>query len=390
MSKYHSHISSAQKITDAYKGEEPFVHFIRKYFAANKKYGSKDRKAIASLCYNYFRTATALIEKSKDDQFILPVFLCEQTPNELLAFFYPELNEKIGLSVKEKIALIQIDEQKLFPFHDQLSQELDQRSFSLSFLQQPKLFLRLRPSREQLVKDKLKDAGILFEETGTNSLSLKNATSLEEVISINRDAVIQDLSSQHVLDHLDENRPDLPPGKKIPAWDCCAASGGKSILLNDKLNGKVQLTVSDIRKSILHNCEKRLQQARVDIYRSFVADLTQKNTEELPENFPIIICDAPCTGSGTWGRTPEQLFFFKEKTIDEYVRKQQKIAEEAMRHLQPGGLFFYITCSVFAKENEQVVEFLQLQKGIRLLEAKYYKGYLMQADTMFAAVFIRL
>ncbi|MCP9750661.1 Fmu (Sun) domain-containing protein [Ferruginibacter sp. HRS2-29] len=389
MSKYHSHISSAQKITDAYKGEEPFVHFIRKYFAANKKYGSKDRKAVAAICYDHFRTATALKERSRDDQFILAVFLCEQQHSELLAFFYPELNEKIGLPVEEKIGLLNIDAQQLFPFHEQLSPELDEPLFSRSFLQQPKLFIRLRPGREQVVKDKFKEAGIIFEEINTNSLALKNATSLEEIISINRDAVIQDLNSQHVLDYLDEHTADLPAGKKTPAWDCCAASGGKAILLHDKLKGKVQLTVSDIRKSILHNCEKRLQQARVDIYRSFVADLTQKNDGQLPEDFPIIVCDAPCTGSGTWGRTPEQLFFFHEKTIGEYAQKQQTIAAAALQHLQPGGLFFYITCSVFEKENEGVVKFLQEKKGVKLLQAKYYKGYEKQADTMFAAVFTR-
>ena len=386
MSRFHSHLASAVKIIEAYKGEEPFVHAIKKYFSANKKYGSKDRRTISSLCYNYFRAALALKDKPVEEKILLSLFLCETTSSELLNTFHPELNEQIALATKEKFALLKLDEKDLFPFSKKLSTEIDAKTFAISFLQQPYLFIRLRPNKKMLVEGKLKAANIAFEHKRHDSLILKNATSLDTVLSINKEVVIQDDSSQQVLNYINDHPIATENDTKVTAWDCCAASGGKSILLHDKLKGKVQLTVSDIRKNILQNCQQRLQQARVEIYKSFVADLMQKGIKDFTDSFPIIICDAPCTGSGTWSRTPEQLFYFKESTIGDYVYKQKKIAANAIKYLQKDGLFFYITCSVFKKENEEVAAFLAEESKATVLHQQYYKGYESHADTLFVAV----
>lgn len=386
MSKHHSHIASTVRIVESYRGEEPFVYFIKKYFSANKKFGSKDRRMISALCYNYFRTGRSLAEKSTEQRIILSFFLCETTASDLLEVVAPDLNTAVSKPLNKKLQFAEgFDAGNIFPFSKELSKEINEEAFSHSFLTQPKLFLRIRPGRKDLLLEKMTAAGILFELENDETLALKNTTSVSDTIAINRDAVIQDRSSQQVLNYLDGHAP-MSPVQKLSAWDCCAASGGKSILLYDKLKGKVQLTVSDIRRSILHNCEKRLQQARVDIYKSFVADLTQKDLPDFTDKFPVIICDAPCTGSGTWGRTPEQLLFFKENIINEYVKKQQQIALHAVKHLQQDGLFFYITCSVFTKENEDIVAFLQKETGCKILQQQYYKGYENQADTMFSAV----
>jgi len=58
--RYHSYLNTAKNIIENYKGEIPFAVFIKKYFSAKKKYGSKDRKQITALCYNYFRLGKAL------------------------------------------------------------------------------------------------------------------------------------------------------------------------------------------------------------------------------------------------------------------------------------------------------------------------------------------
>jgi 16S rRNA (cytosine967-C5)-methyltransferase len=104
------------------------------------------------------------------------------------------------------------------------------------------------------------------------------------------------------------------------------------------------------------------------------------------KKYDIILCDAPCTGSGTWARTPEQLAFFEQKKIASFVKMQQKIASNAIQSLKANGLFFYITCSVFKKENEEVVMYLKEKFHLQVLQMEYLKGYEMQADTMFVAV----
>ena len=155
----------------------------------------------------------------------------------------------------------------------------------------------------------------------------------------------------------------------------------------DILNGQIELTVSDIRESILSNLKNRFETAGIKNYHSFVADLTDPDFQLSASNFQLIICDAPCTGSGTWSRTPEQLYYLKRKTVDVYVAMQQQIVSKVIPHLQPGGIFIYITCSVFKHENEEIVDFIKEKFHLQLLQMELLKGYDKKADSMFAAVF---
>ena len=174
--------------------------------------------------------------------------------------------------------------------------------------------------------------------------------------------------------------------KDIEVWDCCAASGGKSMLLYDVLHGHVHLHVSDVRANILNNLRTRFKEAGIKKYKAFTADLLQEDALKMHDKFDLIICDAPCSGSGTWARTPEQLAFFTVEKIAEYAAMQLKIATAAFKHLDDKGLFFYITCSVFKKENEDVVQQLQEKFNLQVLQMEYLEGYERKADTMFVAV----
>lgn len=66
---------------------------------------------------------------------------------------------------------------------------------------------------------------------------------------------------------------------------------------------------------------------------------------------------------------------------------QKKIVSNALAHLQLGRLFFYITCSVFKKENEDIVAYIKKEFHLQLFHLELLKGYDKQADTMFTAVF---
>jgi 16S rRNA (cytosine967-C5)-methyltransferase len=170
-------------------------------------------------------------------------------------------------------------------------------------------------------------------------------------------------------------------------WDCCAASGGKSILLFDICRPNINITVSDIRENILTNLQLRFKEAGINIQKKFVQDLSVKSGLLIDEKFSIVLCDVPCTGSGTWSRTPEQYYSFDESQIQEFANKQKAIVVNALRHLSKDGWFIYITCSVFKKENEEIVEFIQENYPCQLLEMKYLKGYNQKADTLFVAYF---
>jgi len=193
---------------------------------------------------------------------------------------------------------------------------------------------------------------------------------------------VQDLSSQ-------KTGVFFEPASWDYWWDCCAASGGKSLLLHD-LEPKVQLLVSDVREDSLNNLDERFQEAGIKKYQKKVLDLLQNNDPDLHHyEFDGIILDAPCSGSGTWGRTPEMLYYFDDHKIAYFSKLQKAIAGNVAKYLKEGKPLIYITCSVFRQENEDVVAWIEENLPLKLEKSEVIKGYNDKADTMFAARFIR-
>ena len=391
MSRFHSHINTAKNILDNYQGDKPFAIFVKQFFAANKKYGSKDRKSIASLCYHYFRIGKACSDIPKEEKILGASFLCETNESLLMEHLRPEWNEKIALSVHEKILFLGQENllQEIFPFQDCLSAGVDREAYCLSLLVQPDLFIRIRPQAKKEVVVKLEQSGLQWQLMNDHCVRLRNSDKVADFFELDKEVVIQDANSQQVLDYLQQ------PGvlesavgnEQLAVWDCCAASGGKSILLMDLLDRKIDLTVSDIRASILANLQQRFKSAGISSYGSFVADMNSDATKPPRSDFDLIICDAPCSGSGTWSRTPEQLSFFKKTTIQTYANLQQKIVANSLPHLKTGGLFVYITCSVFKAENELNANYIADSLNCKLLHQQLLPGYHQRSDSMFVAVF---
>ncbi len=387
MSRYQSYLNTAATILEQYNGAIPFAEFSKDFFSRDKKYGSTDRRQISHLCYCYFRLGKSFPDTPVRERILIALFFCSDQHNKILEALKPEWNETVGVSLDEKYKAIDTSYPTLniFPWEHQFSDGVEVRPFEESFFVQPDLFLRLRSGKQRIVKEKLANAGISFEELTPDCLALPNGSKIEGVIELNKEAVVQDYNSQRIGDLL---RSVSDPSNKLSVWDCCAASGGKSIMAVDIL-GNIDLTVSDIRESIIANLKKRFQAAGIKNYKSYVADLSHARSAILStsiNSFDIIIADVPCTGCGTWGRTPEQLYYFDEKKIDEYAGKQQKIVSNIVAALKPGAHLLYSTCSVFRKENEERVSNLQHEFGLQLIDQQLLKGYTRKADTLFAAL----
>lgn len=327
------------------------------------------------------------MQLSVEDKILLGLFLCSSGANEVIAALKPDFNDKIELTLKEKLLMINsgflINE--IFPWQKELSIGIEHEKFCESFLIQPDLFLRLRPGKANIVKNKLRAAGIDFNEISRSAISLANASKLDDIIDLDNEAVVQDYSSQLTGECIKNEFSNFD--SKISVWDCCAASGGKSIMAYD-INPDIQLTVSDIRESILANLEKRFLNAGIKNYNSLLINLALKDIQHqiLKSQQEIIIADVPCTGSGTWSRTPEQLHYFKEEKILEYATLQKRILSNIVPYLLPGGSLIYITCSVFKKENEEVAEYVSTNFSLRVIKQQIIMGYEKKADSMFVAI----
>ena len=317
---------------------------------------------------------------SKEEKILGASFLCETNESLLMENLRPEWNEKIALSVHEKILFLGQENllQEIFPFQDCLSAGVDREAYCLSLLVQPDLFIRIRPKAKKEVISKLEQSGLQWQLMNEHCVRLKSSDKVADFFELDKEVVIQDANSQQVLDYLQQPGVLEPAigNNQLAVWDCCAASGGKSILLMDLLDQKIELTLSDIRASILANLQQRFKSAGISSYGSFVADMNSDATKPPRSDFDLIICDAPCSGSGTWSRT-----------IQTYANLQQKIVANSLPHLKTGGLFVYITCSVFKAENELNANYIADSLNCKLLHQQLLPGYHQRSDSMFVAVF---
>jgi 16S rRNA (cytosine967-C5)-methyltransferase len=141
--------------------------------------------------------------------------------------------------------------------------------------------------------------------------------------------------------------------------DCCAAPGGKTLILAER-NPTALITACDINPARLKAMQRILPGIR---YR--VRDATDLPWES---KFDLVLCDAPCSGTGTLARNPEIRYRVSVEDLHRQHQRQVGILRSAMRAVQEGGRVIYSTCSLEAEENETVVaEALEGEKGFQLL-----------------------
>ncbi|HEV2483263.1 MAG TPA: Fmu (Sun) domain-containing protein [Puia sp.] len=395
---FDNQLRYATQIIESYKGEEPLHVWLKDYFRLNKQMGSRDRKTLSALVYGFYRLGHAARSLAIKDRLLAGLLLCNDQPGELLTYFKPAWAEKATAPLPEKLDFFQGQPEgadfrltDIFPWKDELSPAIDHEALCLSFLRQPDLFLRIRPGYESVVREKLSGIGE-FEAPFT--IRLPNGFKVEDYFTPDKEVVIQDYSSQRVAGFLqpgamDHPQPSVQPGKPPHFfWDACAASGGKSILAYDLFPG-LDILVSDIRESIIHNLKARFQTAGIKKYHSFLADLSKQTPPASAVNAELILTDVPCTGSGTWGRNPEELYFFEPAAIDRYSSLQKRIMAGIGPHVAPDASLVYCTCSVFKKENEEIVAYIRDTSRLKIQATENLTGYNQRADTLFATRFHR-
>ncbi|WP_276347484.1 RsmB/NOP family class I SAM-dependent RNA methyltransferase [Daejeonella sp. JGW-45] len=373
------------RVLESYQEDRPLAKFLPEFFRRNKQMGSNDRRSASRLLYNYYRIGNAFHNLPVEERLFYAEFLCTAVDNPFLQHFRPDLNEKIYLSREEKLDYLAKDERfklrDVFPFGD-FSEGINESLFCRSVFIQPDLFIRIHPGKEDLVMSEINATSISFSRLGNYTLALPNGTNLDKIFPDDtfptKPFEVQDLSSQQTLKYFKPNRYEH-------WWDACAASGGKSLLLFSE-QPDIKLVVSDIRESVLDNLDERFINAGLRTYQKKLLDLTQNPDQVLYHyEFDGIILDAPCSGSGTWGRTPEMISQFMPQKIHGFQNLQKAIAANVIKYLKPGKPLIYITCSVFRQENEDVVDYLVSEYGLNLEGKEVFMGYEHKADTMFAA-----
>lgn len=384
--RVNQHLRSFEKALNSYNYDEPLSRFLTRFFKENKQMGSSDRRMTSRFCYNYFRLGNSLKEYNNTERLVFAEYLCT-TDSSLVGLLNPALAASLSLDLKAKIAILTTEYnfslEEVFPLTDEFSTDVAKGDFLESHFIQPDLFIRIRRGKEEVVKSAFENNDVVFTSLGAHTLALPNGTNLQKVLNLEGMYEVQDLSSQKTIEF-------IHPLANGNWWDACAASGGKALMVLDKFP-ETNLLVSDIRMSILRNLEDRFGKAEIrTAYRKKIIDLSQSADNILhAEEFDGILLDVPCSGSGTWGRTPEMIQQFGLEKLQSYSELQKTIATNAIPYLKKGASLVYITCSIYKQENEDVVQYIVDNFQLKLDKMELIKGYDNKADSMFAAHFIK-
>lgn len=375
----------ASDLASSYTQGQPFHLWLSEIFRQQKQFGSKDRRFYREALYAglrlgdwgtslppMVRLACGWIRQNPDDgemrewlsmQTGLPV---DGISFEALCDHFREAWNPYG------------------KFAAQLDPALDPAELNDWFGHIPQVWIRVTAGKESNMADWLNRHSIPFTRHD-RAWCLPPAVPVDECVKAGW-CRIQDAGSQMCITTNDVSDDDI-------IWDCCCGAGGKSLLLKE-LAPEAGLYISDSRPAIVDNALSRFRLAGWPEPHAGVNDLSRKQDQIVFENrlafsvpvFDLIVCDVPCSGSGTWRRNPEQLLNFREAQIEEYAGRQQKIVMNALPFLKKGGRLIYLTCSVFHTENGQNVALMAQNCGLNVLEQGIAGGKSVNGDYLYRAV----
>ena len=214
----------------------------------------------------------------------------------------------------------------------------------------PPIWLRAQTEAVEALLGELRDAGLEVEphEVLPQALRLRRATvNLRTLPAFRRGAFeIQDLASQ-IIGLVCRPR----SGERW--WDACAGAGGKTLHLADLMKRKGSIIASDRRVYKLKDLRLRARRAGFPNIRT--REWKGKSLPSRKGGFDGVLVDAPCTCSGTWRRNPDARWNTTKARVAEAVALQSRLLQHAGAAVKPGGVLVYATCSIFVRENDDVV-----------------------------------
>jgi len=366
--------------------------FLKSYFSKHRNFGSSDRRLYSAFVHGYFRIGRALSAHELNTRLAVAAFLAVDTEVSFKSFLLEKFlgEESILLQnspaeqrmkwIAEKFSDFDIND--MMPAGGELNNGLTNGQRALQLLEQPLVWIRIREGKnKQVVEEcKRKNIEIISEERDGQAAEFRPGSDLTALDAFKKGAFeIQDLSSQLAGDR-------IPGASGEEWWDCCCGAGGKSLQLLDKYPG-IKITATDIRTSVLENFRERLQRNNLFAEKVFVLDVSQPVTGEFAgRKFDGIVADVPCSGSGTWNRTPEQLVFFDPAELKVFQERQIRIIENVWPLLKSGGTFVYITCSIYNIENEDVIKSFRKANNTIQVNVQYISEAGTSSDTLFVAI----
>jgi 16S rRNA (cytosine967-C5)-methyltransferase len=166
------------------------------------------------------------------------------------------------------------------------------------------------------------------------------------------------------------------PGESV--LDVCAAPGGKTVFMAEKMKNSGRIAARDLDP-------KRLDMVKANAARMGAANVVFESKSD--EKFDRVLLDAPCSNTGVLRRRVELRWRVIPEEIQRLAETQFQLLQRAAEQLKPGGVLVYSTCSIEPEENQAVAQrFLQSHPGW-ILEQEIELTPLDGVDGAYAAKF---
>ncbi|ODP26970.1 16S rRNA (cytosine(967)-C(5))-methyltransferase [Paenibacillus nuruki] len=150
--------------------------------------------------------------------------------------------------------------------------------------------------------------------------------------------------------------------------DCCAAPGGKSVHLAEKMNNNGHIVANDIHEHKRQLVDDQAERLQLSIIETTVGDALTLAERYPAGSFDRILLDAPCSGLGVIRRKPDLKWNKSMADIKEIVQLQKQLLQNMSTLLKPDGILVYSTCTIERSENEAIVEsFLHQNKQFEVV-----------------------
>ncbi|UWQ43193.1 RsmB/NOP family class I SAM-dependent RNA methyltransferase [Leisingera aquaemixtae] len=152
---------------------------------------------------------------------------------------------------------------------------------------------------------------------------------------------LQDAASQAVVEQ-------LPLADGMSVLDYCAGGGGKSLAMAAR--ARIRLHAHDADPKRMKDLPERAARAAASVTLLSSAEVARTGP------FDLVLCDVPCSGSGSWRRAPEGKWRLTPEGLRALQETQSEILRTAAGLTAPGGTLAYATCSMLQAENTQQVQ----------------------------------
>ncbi|MBN9412432.1 MAG: RsmB/NOP family class I SAM-dependent RNA methyltransferase [Candidatus Paracaedimonas acanthamoebae] len=350
-------------------GEKPFDVIITHYFKQRRYAGSQDRRTILELVYGVLRNFYKLFYVAQEK------FSHEVSARLYLLAYLKLILDKKEVDLDSLFSGIGYAPSKITPpeqnFFKNLQAEIVkwpewahanipeflwpevQNIFGVKALseaeslnQEATVDLRVNPlkTNRDFIKKSLESENIESIETLYSPLGLR----LKKRVNLTNHPLYQ----QGLFEFQDEASQlvsilcDVQGNETV--LDYCAGAGGKTLALAGLMDNKGHIDAYDVSSTRLRKAELRAQRTGCQNVH-FLTNVSDRTYDR-------VLIDAPCSGTGTWRRHPEWRVTITPENLKKFISLQKEIIFKAVQNVKTGGRLIYVTCSLLACENEEIME----------------------------------